>query len=226
MRKWSVPLLSAILLWGCSDIQRQKHTTSLVRDAAPGLISQDAYTLVGARHLIHDYNPINADGSINVVVEIPAGTTAKWEVSKDDGSLQWEFKHGKPRVVQYLGYPGNYGMIPRTILAKEAGGDGDPLDVLVLGESVPRGSIVKAKVLGVLKFLDDGEQDDKIIAALEGAPFYELDTINELDTRYPGVSTIVETWFANYKGPGEMEYLGKGNVNEANTIVRVAAGQL
>ena len=38
---------------------------------------------------------------------------------------KWEFRDGKPRVVAYLGYPGNYGMIPRTLLPKEHGGDGD-----------------------------------------------------------------------------------------------------
>ena len=46
----------------------------------------------------------------------------------------------KPREVKYLGYPGNYGMIPRTLLPKELGGDGDPLDVIVLGPAVERGS--------------------------------------------------------------------------------------
>lgn len=41
--------------------------------------------------------------------------------------MKWEFKKGKPRVVSYLGYPGNYGMIPKTLLSKESAGDGDPL---------------------------------------------------------------------------------------------------
>ena len=74
------------------------------------------------------------------MIEIPTGTTAKWEVVKPSGELRWEFDQGRPRVVRYLGYPGNYGMIPRTLLPKEEGGDGDPLDVVVLGPAVPRGS--------------------------------------------------------------------------------------
>ncbi len=100
---------------------------------APNLRLIDSYTIVGPKNFLTDYEPVNRDGTINVVVEIPTGTTAKWEVTKPDGKLQWEFKRGKPRVVKYLGYPGNYGMLPRTLLAKEDGGDGDPLDVIVLG---------------------------------------------------------------------------------------------
>ena len=72
------------------------------------------------------------------IVEIPAGACEKWEV-KLDGVMRWDMKDGKPRHVKYLGYPCNYGMVPRTMLGKELGGDGDPLDVLMLGPAVPRG---------------------------------------------------------------------------------------
>ena len=65
-------------------------------------------------------------GLIHFVVEIPAGTNAKWEVDKATGGLHWEQKDGRPRVVQYLAYPGNYGMIPSTSLPYEIGGDGEP----------------------------------------------------------------------------------------------------
>jgi len=54
-------------------------------------------------------------------------------VKKPDGIMKWAFEDGKPRVIKYLAYPGNYGMIPRTLLPKELGGDGDPLDIIMLG---------------------------------------------------------------------------------------------
>ena len=92
---------------------------------APGLRAVDEYTIIGPKNFLSDYSPKNSDGTINVVVEIPTGTIAKWEVTKPEGKLEWEFKEGKPRIVKYLGYPGNYGMIPRSILPKELGGDGD-----------------------------------------------------------------------------------------------------
>ena len=129
--------------------------------------------IVGASHFISGYAP-KVDNDIQVVIEIPTGTTAKWEVDKSDGLLHWQIKNGNPRIVEYLGYPGNYGMIPRTLLAKDSGGDGDPLDVIVLGPPVG------------------------------------------------GVSLILSTWFESYKGPGEMQAKGFGEITEAEAILDTA----
>ena len=101
-------------------------------------------------------------------------------MTKPDGKMRWEFKDGIPRAVKYLSYPGNYGMIPMTILPAEAGGDGDPLDVLLLGPSVARGSVVRAKVIGVLRSMDDGEQDDKILAIPNDSPLSGVSDMDEL----------------------------------------------
>ena len=146
--------------------------------------------------------------SIHVVVEIPAGTNDKWEVDKETGVLRWEQKNGQPRVVQYLAYPGNYGMIPRTRLPATHGGDDDPLDVLLLGPAIERGQLVEARPIGVLRLRDGGELDDKIIAVPLTGPFADCRSIDALDERYPGVSTIISTWFGNYKGGGEITVLG------------------
>ncbi|MFQ5638104.1 MAG: inorganic diphosphatase [bacterium] len=189
---------------------------------APGLKAINEFTLVGEKSFLTGYEAQNSDGTLNVVVEIPTGTTAKWEVSKPEGYLKWNFKNGKPRLVQYLGYPGNYGMIPKTLLPKELGGDGDPLDVIILGPAAPRGAVVKAKLLGVLKLLDGGEQDDKLIAVYEQSALYQVDNLAELNKKFPGVSEIIELWFTNYKGPGEMESLGFGDIAEARKILDAA----
>ena len=135
---------------------------------------------------------------------------------------KWEIRNGSPRKVNYLGYPGNYGMIPQTLLPYDLGGDGDPLDVIVLGPSVERGKVIKAKLVGVLKLLDGKEQDDKLIAVMEGTPFYDIDTIEELKDQFNGTTTIIETFFANYKGQGKMESLGLGDEREARKILDYA----
>lgn len=166
--------------------------------------------------------PTNPDGSVNVVVEIPAGTIDKWQVRKSDGQLEWEKKDGVPRVVQYLGYPGNYGMVPNTLLPREAGGDGDPLDVLVLGPAVPRGTIQRTRLVGVLKLLDEGEQDDKLLAVPLEGPFADVRDLSQLQARFPGVKHIIETWFASYEGPGVTEPRGYGSPEEARTILEKA----
>ena len=67
----------------------------------------ETHVLVGERSFIAGYEACNEDGSINVVVEIPTGTNAKWEV-QDDGRMVWEIRDGKPRFIQYLGYPGRF----------------------------------------------------------------------------------------------------------------------
>jgi inorganic pyrophosphatase len=97
----------------------------------PGLSFADNLTLRSPRNFLRDYPSRAADGLVNAVVEIPAGECEKWEV-KSDGVMRWDMKDDKPRTVKYLGYPCNYGMVPRTKLGKELGGDGDPLDMLVL----------------------------------------------------------------------------------------------
>ncbi|MDJ0849924.1 MAG: inorganic diphosphatase [Myxococcota bacterium] len=190
---------------------------------APGLVAVDRHTLKAEKNLLSDHAPLNPDGTINVVVEIPAGTTAKWEVAKPSGELRWELEEGRPRVVRYLGYPGNYGMLPRTLLARQEGADGDPLDALVLGAAVARGSVVRARVIGVLRLLDGGERDDKILAVLDGDPLAEARSIRDLDERFPGVTKIVEIWFESYKGPGRLESQGFAGPEAGRKIVEAAA---
>lgn len=160
---------------------------------------------------------------MNVVIEIPAGTNAKWEVAKDGNSVDWEIESGRPRVVQYLAYPGSYGMVPRTALPKKLGGDGDPLDVLVLGPAIERGSVVAVRPIGVLQMLDDGERDDKIVAVQTTGPLSDARTLESLDTRYPGVREIVETWFSSYKGPGRMQAEGWAEAETARATVQQAS---
>lgn len=192
---------------------------------AASMAPKDAFTIIGSEKLMA-MKAMNEDGTVRAIIEIPTGTSAKWEVSKDDPkAVYWEYKDGKPRVVNYLGYPGNYGAIPGTALPKELGGDGDPLDVIVLGQAVPRGEVVDVRVIGVLKMLDGGEQDDKLIAVLtKNSPFAHIESMVQLDIEFPGASQIMDLWFANYKGPdGGMEGLGFEDAASARAVLEAAA---
>ena len=90
-----------------------------------------------------------------VVIEIPKGSTNKYELDKETGLLRLD------RVLySAVYYPADYGFIPRTFCD-----DGDPLDVLVLGqEPVYPLTIVEARAIGVMRMRDDKGIDDKIIA--------------------------------------------------------------
>lgn len=165
----------------------------------------DTYTIKADQDYLSATPAKNSNGTINAIIEISTGSNEKWEVSKVDGSvINWEFKNGQPRIVHYLGYPSNYGTIPNTALPKSLGGDGDPLDVLVLGSAMVQGSVAQVRLIGGLKMLDDGEQDDKLIAVpvTEQSPFKNVHSIKQLQQQYPGVLTIIDTWFSNYKGAG------------------------
>lgn len=161
------------------------------------------------KNLLEDFTPLLDNGNINVVIEIPAGTNEKFEVDKATGQLKLEIlKDGKPRLVNYLPYPFNYGMVPRTLLPKHLGGDGDPLDVIVLGKPIERGTVIECKLIGVLKLLDRGEQDDKLIAVNTDSRFSKVNNLKELEAAFPGVLEISKIWFSNYKGEGKMEFIG------------------
>jgi inorganic pyrophosphatase len=161
-----------------------------------------------------DVAPINADGTINTVIEIPAGDIAKFEVTEETGVMSWELKNGQPRIIKYLAYPCNYGMVPRTM-----SGDGDALDCLTLGKMQLRGAVLEAKVIGVIKLIDDGDVDDKLIAVVPGSPLWQVNNMAELEAKYAGVTDILQAWFENYKGPGLLQCLGFGDVDEAMAIL-------
>ncbi|MBR9923232.1 MAG: inorganic diphosphatase [Bacteroidetes bacterium] len=100
----------------------------------------------------------NAPEFVNAIIEIPANTRAKYELDKESGMLKLD------RVLySSMYYPANYGFIPQTYCD-----DHDPLDILVLSQiTVVPMCLVSAKVIGVMRMLDGGELDDKIIAVAE-----------------------------------------------------------
>jgi inorganic pyrophosphatase len=177
--------------------------------------------LKGERNFLSGYDPVNIDGTVNVVIEIPAGTIGKYQVDIKTGMIELEQKNGLPRYVQYLGYPCNYGNVPRSVLLKKKGGDGDAVDALVLGPSVPTGSVVRGRAIGMLSLLDTGEKDDKVVVVMENSPFASVRSIEELDRRFPGVTTILQTWFTSYKGrdkDGKLMLSSTGFKGRAETI--------
>ena len=168
---------------------------------------------------------VEDDSGVNALIEIPAGTLEKWEYNKRTGEIELELINDKPRIINYLGYPANYGMIPKTLLSKENGGDGDPIDVIVLGPPESKGSIIKCKIIGVLYLIDNSEQDYKLIAISENSNFKDINDIEELRTSYDGILKIIEIWFTNYKSGGRMKSNGYGDSKRALNILKNARSQ-
>ena len=146
---------------------------------------------------------------INGLIEIPKGSRAKYEVDKESGLLRLD------RVIySSMYYPINYGFIPQSYC-----GDRDPLDILVLtAEVIVPLCIVPAKVIGVMRMMDSGDTDDKIIGVCAGDPSVNhIQDISELPEH-----TLLElrNFFEEYKK------LEKKHVVVADFLNREAAMEI
>jgi inorganic pyrophosphatase len=125
---------------------------------------------------------------VSVIIEVPKGSKNKYELDKKSGLLRVD------RVLySSVHYPANYGFIPQTYCE-----DHDPLDILVLGqlEVVPL-TIMTARPIGVMKMLDQGEADDKIIAVHANDPEYaSYRSISELPQHR---LNEIQRFFEDYK---------------------------
>ena len=182
-------------------------------------VALDAETIAGGAHFWRGF-PAGDGDAVMAVIEIPCGTTGKFEVADDDGWLHWQHDRetGARRAVDYLAFPVNYGMVPRTLAE-----DGDALDIVVLGAGIERGRVARTRVIGVLEMGEPGERDDKLIAVPTDPElangFSRLRELSELDAAYPAARTILELWFANYWGAGRTHVLGWADAAHAASVL-------
>lgn len=169
-----------------------------------------------------DVPTFSNNNTIHVVIEIPAGTNAKVEYNKDLKKLKVDQRDGKDRIIEYLPYPGNYGFIPSTYSDPSKGGDGDPLDALVISSSLLSGSVVETIPIGVLKILDNGEQDYKVICIPSEKRLQTVSatTFTEFSDKYPDALKIIELWFSNYDTVDTVNIEGWGDEQEALTEIK------
>ena len=154
--------------------------------------------------------PAESEEGVNVIIEIPAGTNHKIEVNKATKQFEVDQIDGKDRIINFLPYPGNYGYIPSTLMDEDRGGDGDALDILVLCESLKTGTKISVIPIATLMLRDGGEIDTKLIAVPVDSTLRVMDINNYQDfvIKYSMAQNIIQDWFLNYKGLGQMEFLG------------------
>ncbi len=164
-----------------------------------------------------DYNailkPYAKDQTINVVIEIPMGSSHKVEFDRERKLMVLD--RVEPAI---FAKPVNYGFIPATL-----DDDGDELDVLfVTDEPMPTGVVAEATVIGVLEFEDDNEMDHKVICV----PADDRNTGN----RIASLADLGSQWqkqiehhFAHYKDlkkPGTTKVLGFGDPAKAHAVIK------
>ena len=185
-------------------------------------------TVISCKKSVDYYRvPLLSNNSkLNAVIEIPAGTNKKVEYNKTSKSFEIDKIDGQDRIINFLPYLANYGFIPSTCSDLKNRGDGDPLDVLVLSESVPTGTIIEIKPIAMLKLLDSGELDYKVIATPYDINKRILDVKNleELTIRFPEVKMMIELWFLNYNK--EDEAIIDGWANEITTLEEIFKNKL
>ncbi|MBL7730453.1 MAG: inorganic diphosphatase [Chitinophagaceae bacterium] len=129
-----------------------------------------------------------APATVKGLIEIPQGSRSKYEVDKTTGLLKLD------RVIySSFQYPINYGFIPQTL-----GKDGDPLDILVLcSQSIQSLCLVEANVIGNMQMIDNGQQDDKIIAVAAKDP--SVNHINRMEDLPQHFLLELKNFFEQYK---------------------------
>ncbi len=153
------------------------------------------------------------NGIINVVVEIPQGSSHKIEWKRD--KAYFVLDRVEPAI---FAKPTNYGFIPQTLDE-----DGDELDVLLItDEPLWTGVVVEAKILGYLKFVDDNEVDDKIIA-VPADDRNNGNSYNSLADLPAQLLKQIEYHFNHYKDlkkPGSTVVEKFGDIAEAKQVVK------
>jgi inorganic pyrophosphatase len=140
-------------------------------------------------HPWHDVTPgSKLPHEFNTVVEIPFGSSVKYELDKVSGLIKLD------RVLySAVYYPANYGFIPQTLAE-----DDDPLDVLVLcQETVVPLTIIHARAIGLMTMIDSGKKDHKIIAVATEDP--EFNVYREASEMPPHRSLMLRRFFQDYK---------------------------
>ena len=152
-------------------------------------------------HPWHDVTPgENIPHDFNTVIEIPFGSSVKYELDKESGLIKLD------RILySAVYYPANYGFIPQTLAE-----DHDPLDVLVLcQETVVPLTLIHARTIGIMTMIDQGEKDHKIVAVATDDP--EFNSYREAAEMPPHRLTMLRRFFQDYT---QLE----GKVVEVNEI--------
>lgn len=136
----------------------------------------------------HDVTPgIELPSEFVSVIEIPMGSSVKYEMDKETGLLKLD------RILySAVYYPANYGFIPQTLAE-----DDDPLDVLVLcQEPVAPRTLVSSRAIGVMTMIDQGKPDHKILAVAIDDP--EYNSFTEAAQLPPHRLSMLQRFFKDY----------------------------
>jgi len=222
------PALARVSTEACGPCPSLEYRLRFFYDAGPAL---------GGKVEIspwHDVPLFNADGTLNMIVEVPKWSRRKFEIATGEplNPIKQDVKNGQLREYGWGDMFCNYGAFPQTWEDPKhvdpntkCGGDNDPLDVIDVGNRRwDTGSIVRVKVLGVLGLIDAGETDWKVIAVSAEDPLAPLlNNVDDLHVHIPGVMEALTKWLRLYKLPvmNEFAFNGEPRTREfAEALIR------
>ncbi len=152
----------------------------------------------------------DAPEKFNVIIEIPRGSSNKYELDKETGLIKLD------RVLySSMYYPLDYGFLPQTHWY-----DGDPLDALVLTtHALLPGVLVEVKPIGVLRLIDNGDKDEKIISIATGDP--RMSKYKDIDDLGEHFQKEISHFYEVYKDleGKKVKVVSWGNAQEAKEVV-------
>ena len=154
--------------------------------------------------------------TVTAIIEIPSGGTVKYERDAEGYIFVDRF------LAMPVAYPANYGSIDGTLA-----GDGDPLDILVYSrEPIIPGARIKVRPIGILRMVDGGEDDQKIIAVPVSKVDPDYEKIKSVADLPAGASERLAAFFRVYKqdanGDSPVILSGYGDAKEALAVLREA----
>ena len=196
-----------VVLWPCMLLGQLQPLNELPAKASTQLVQSLAAAAPHASHVWRDSPPTNPDGTVNGYVEIARGDRRKFEFDMSRNALAID------RMIpeKIGGYPVNYGFVPQTVSY-----DGDPFDVLVLGPSLPGGTLVHGLIVGLMYMEDEKGLDSKVVVSPigpDGTAKYELT---------PEIRNEIADYFRRYRNdlPGGFSKVpGWGSVSEGRDHV-------
>ena len=169
-------------------------------------------------NLLHALDPFASedDHIVNTIVELNSHTINKYEIITETGQLKLD------RVgYSSLSYPFAYGAIPKTWDL-----DGDPLDIEIVNVTEPLipGCLVEVRIIGVMKFIDNDEVDDKIIAVInDDKRSSHITSIADLGEYFEKETTYYWEHYKDLKKPGTGKVEGFFGVEEAVSVIKECA---
>ncbi|MDQ7916044.1 inorganic diphosphatase [Mesonia sp. MT50] len=166
--------------------------------------------------------PTFVNDTLQAVIEIPAGTNKKIKYNREQKEFITDSINGQPKSINFLPYIGNYGFIPSTYSNIKNTEEAEALNILVLAESQPSGSLIKVIPIGVLRLSDNGLLKNKIIAvpALKEFQIFPVKDFDSLSIHYPEIRKIISLWFQNYNTKEKLSVLGFYGEDTAMSIIK------